>query len=426
MNVAPPNLAPAGALAHAGRPSVQLSPGQCADAAESFVDLIGKRVWAARMAEMAQITASGQRSGRSLVQYHGIEITIERLRRRGVNRVLTPGEIAIATLAAEAVRVHRGLARLGRERFRAAVRAGLTGRETLIAAFHLLRTAAMQRDRGFEVGFAGFEDEAPFDLLLARNGVEAEIACDVVSAEAGRDVHRGAWVKLVDAVDPDLQTWLEAHPGRYLLKMTLPQGLRPDSTDEGALGSRLADLHGRINLMLNSRNRADHDEAAVLRLDPLILSGAQADELGLLDQLRREFGHQAHLAVTASPKGVFVMAARAGREDEVAIAIRNRLAALAPARLTGTRPGILAMFVEDTDRSEWRHLRDRLELEGETRQFLTFPEARPVVAVTCASRLEMFGARAPDAAPDGELRFRNQAHPAAKTQALAPAVLSSL
>jgi hypothetical protein len=406
--------------------SARLSPTQCADAADGFVDLVGKRVWTARMGELALITATGQRAGRALLQYHGIEITIERLRRRGLNRPLTHGEIAIATLAAEAVRVHRNLSRNGRERFRLAVRSGLAGRATLVSAFHILRTATMQRDRGFEIAFAAFEDAAPFDLLLSRNGVEAEVACDVISAEAGRDVHRGAWVQLVDAVDPDLQTWLAAHPGRYLLKMTLPQGLRPDGQDEGALDGRLADLHGRIRGMLNSLNRADHDEAAVLRLDPLMLAGAQADELGLLSQLRREFGHEAHLAVTASNQGVFVMAARAGREDEVAIAIRNRMAALAPARLTGARPGILAMFIEDTDRTEWRHLRDRLELEGEARQFLTFPEARPVVAVTCSSRLEMFAAPPPDAAPDGEMRFRNQAHPAAKAAALAPAVLSSV
>jgi hypothetical protein len=404
----------------------RLSAAQCADAADAFVDLIGKRAWTQRMAELARITAAGQRSGRALLQYHGVEITIERLRRRGLNRALTPGEIAIAALAGEAVRVHRGLTKAGRERFRAMVRAGLVGAATLVGAFHVLRTAAMQRERGFEIGFAALEDAAPFDLMLSRNGIDAEIACDVISAEAGRDVHRGAWVKLVDAVDPDLQTWLAAHPGRYLLKMTLPQGLRPDGGDDAALGGQLADLHGRIRGMLNGLTRADHDEAAVLRLDPLMLAGAQADELGLLNQLRREFGHQAHLAVTASTQGVFVMAARAGREDEVAIAVRNRLAALAPARLTGTRPGILAMFVEDTDRTEWRHLRERLELEGEARQFLTFPEARPVVAVTCSSRLEMFGAPVPDAAPDGEMRFRNQAHPAAKAPALAPAVVSSL
>jgi hypothetical protein len=120
------------------------------------------------------------------------------------------------------------------------------------------------------------------------------------------------------------------------------------------------------------------------------------------------------------------MAARAGRADEVAVAIRRRLAAIAPTRLTGTRPGILAMFIEDTDRTEWRDLRDRLELEGETRQFLAHPQARSIIAVTCASRMELLGAAAPDSAPDGEMRFRNPAHPAAKHPALAPAVLSSV
>jgi hypothetical protein len=93
--------------------------------------------------------------------------------------------------------------------------------------------------------------------------------------------------------------------------------------------------------------------------------------------------------------------------------------------LTGTRPGILAMFVEDTDRTEWRLLRERLDLESEARQFMTTPSARAVAAVSCASRLEMFGVPGPDAAAGGELRFRNPAHPAAKSAALAAAVCSS-
>jgi hypothetical protein len=231
-------------------------------------------------------------------------------------------------------------------------------------------------------------------------------------------VHRGAWFRLADRVDPDLQTWLAAHPGRYLLKMTLPQGLREETT--------LAALHRRIQAMLRTSARHDHDEAIVLRLDPLLLAGAQSDEMGLLSSLRREFGPEAHLSVTTAGAGVFVMAARSGQENEIASAIRKRLGEVAPARLTGTRPGILAMFVEDTDRGEWRGLREHLQLEGETRQFLTDKAARGVVAVTFSSRIELFGMKEPDAAPDGELRFRNPGHPAARMAALAPAVLSSV
>ena len=385
---------------------------------DALIDIVGATQWTRRMGALAREIGRSQRIGRALAQRHAAEITLERLRRNGLNREPTLAERHTVALATETIDVFASLSRTGKSRMRAALRSALSGDNTLVPIFHLMRTAALQRSRGFTVRFAAFDDGAPFDLLLSRAGIQAEVVCDVVSAEDGRGVHRGAWLRLIERIDPDLQTWLAAHPGRYLLKLTLPQGLRSEQQS-------LAALHERIRGMLRGEQRADHDEAAVLRLDPLMLAAAQADEFGLIPRLRREFGHEANLAVTSAGRGVFVLAARAGREDEVAVAIRRRMAAVAPVRLTGERPGILAMLVEDTDRAEWRHLREQLELEGEARQFLTNPEARPVVAVSCVSRLELFGASTPDAAPEGELRFRNPSHPAARTAALAPAVLSS-
>lgn len=393
-------------------------------ALDALVGLIGARVWRDRLTFLQRGACAQTREGRATLQRHCIEIAIERLRRGRLNRPPSPAETRIAGLATLAAQLADELSEAARARLCALLTRALHLDGTLIPAFHLLRTAALQRSRGFAVGYAGLEDDAPFDLMIGRDGVEAEVACDTVSAEDGRGVQRGAWFRLVDQVDPELQTWLADHPGRYVLKMTLPRGLKAGATEGGECG--LASLHRRISLMLSTQRRADHDEAAVLRLDPLLLAGAQADELGLMPRLRREFGPEAHLSVTLAGGGVFAMAARAGHENEVAAAVRRRLAAIAPTRLTGTRPGILAMFIEDTDRNEWRLLRERMELEGEARQFMTTPEARPVVAVTCSSRLELFGLPQPDAAPEGELRFRNPAHPAARLPALAPAVLSSL
>jgi hypothetical protein len=389
-------------------------------ALDAFVKAVGGRLWRSRLTALVAAGTQQTRAGRNVLQRHCIELTIERLRSKPPTRPPSVAERWIATYASQAVEALATLTPPGREALLALLRAAISGDECLVGPFHLLRTAAMQRARGFKVQFAALEDDAPFDLLIERDGVEAEIVCDMVSAEAGRGVHRGAWFHLMDRVDPELQTWLRAHPGRYLLKMTLPKGLRT-----GGDNDLLATLHTRITEMLKTRRHSDGDEAAVLRLDPLMLAAAQADELGLMPRLRQEFGPEAHLSVTTAGGGIFVMAARAGQENEVACAVRRRLDAVAPARLTGTRPGILAMFIEDTDRAEWRILREKLELEGETRQFMTHPEARSVVAVTCTSRLELFGLPAPDAEPEGELRFRNPAHPAAKTEALAPAVLSS-
>jgi hypothetical protein len=397
-------------------------------ALDALVDRIGRRVWATRLAGLKRgCTASY--AGRALAQHHALELTVERLRRPGRNTQPTPAELRVAALAAGLVDMARSLTAAGRGRLDAKLADAMQHEGTLVPLFHLVHTAALQRARGFEVAFAGLDEGAPYDLLLSRDGAEAEIVCDVMSAEAGRDVHRGAWSALMDRVDPDLQDWLSAHPGRYLLKMTLPKGLKAGVAADTA---PLADLHARITRLLSEQRRVDHDEAAVLRLDPLLLAAAQFEDgratpgaPGLMPSLRREFGPEAHLAVTAAAGAVFVMAARAGREDEVAGAVHARMQEIAPRRLSGSRPGILAMFIEDTDRLEWRNLRDQLRLEGAARHFLTRPEARNVVAVTCASREEMLGCQAADGAAPTELRFRNPGHPNARAAALAPAVVSS-
>lgn len=386
-----------------------------------FIGLCGLGAWNERL---GQLRASGtSREGKSAQQFHAIEIVLDRLSRGRSNRPLTLPEQRIATIATDAVTVHQHLTPAGKTRMTDMLAQALTAGQCLVPAFHLFRTAALQRSREFEVAFAGFEDAAPFDLIIRRGTSEAEVACDVVSAEEGRGVHRGAWFRLVDRIDPELQTWLRAHPGRYLLKLTFPLGLKQPGCDDTGL---MPELHRRISVMLSEQRRADSDAALVLRLDPLMLAAAQADELGLMPRLREEFGPEAHLAVSTASGGIFVLAARAGQQNEIAAAVRRRMAAIVPTRLTGERPGILAMFIEDTDRLEWRLLREKLDLEGEARQFLTNPEARSVVAVTCCSRLELFGIGEKDAAQDGELRFRNQAHPAAKQLDLAPAVLSSM
>jgi len=387
-------------------------------ALDAFVALVGEPVWRARIADIAGRATSGPRLGQAVRQRHGLELAVERLRRTLV-RPPTEAELRAGQLAAYTVGLYRRLGARGKARLRHRIALALTDDETLLPLFHLLRNAELQRGRGFEVSFAGLDAGAPFDLLISRGAVQAEVACDVISAEEGRLVHRRAWSHLTDLVAADLREWLPGHPGRYLLKLTVAHGLRL-----GEAGA-LEDMRRRISRLLHNKGRRDDDGAAVLRLDPLVLAHP-LDETGVLNLLRRDFGPEAHLAVTMAGASVFAMAARAGRADEVAVAVRERLAAIAPDRLTGQRPGILAMFVEDTDRREWRGLRDRLELEGEARQFLAGAAARPVIAVTCASRCEMFGMPVPHAAEDGELRFRNPAHPAAKAPALAPAVLSSV
>ena len=414
-------------------------------ASAAFVRLVGGRAWSSRIAALARRAQSGPLSGRAAQQRHALEFALARAADPRAAAKAGPAERRVLAFAQDAVRLARTLPAGPRARLRALLAAGLTGDATLIPLWHLLRSAALYRQRGFAVEFAGLAEGAPYDLRITRAGVMAEVACETVSAEEGRPVHRGDWYALVDRVHPELQTWLAAHPGRYLLKVTLPEGLSgPDQA---------AGLQSRIMALLAAEKRQDSSADAVLKLDPLVLAGAQAasalphgyqtlskapnhtgswgpfeswDNLKLGAKFTAQFGPEAHLAVTGDAAGgsVFVMAARAGRENAVADAVAARMRQSAEARLSGTAPGILSVFVDDLDRTEWRSLRETLKLEGAVRRFLTEAVARRVVAAACASRMEMFGMAPPAAAPDGELRFRNPAHPAGKGQALAPAVTS--
>ncbi|MDE8342428.1 MAG: hypothetical protein POG24_01250 [Acidocella sp.] len=386
--------------------------------ANEFIALVGKSAWRERVQTIAERTNKPTRSSKLAATQFMAECAIEKARR---GLPLSTGEASFVNLATRLPMLHETLSASGKTRLSETLEAAMLGDATVIPLLHLMHTAELQNARGFEVAFTGLNDATPFDLLITRDGVAAEVACEPISAEDGRAVHRGAWTALVDRVDPDLQTWLAAHPGRYLLKMTLPQGLKsaPDAQD-------LPTLHARINNMLSTSLRSDYDEAAVLRLDPLLLAGAQAHDgrvhqAGMMAKLKREFGPEAYFSVTEANQSVFVMAARGSSENQIAGAVRQRMSAIAPARLTGERPGILAMMIDDTDQVEWKTLCDQLLLEGEARQFLTFQEARNVIAVTCASRFEL----AQIGASQGDLRFRNPMHPEAKSQALAPAVLST-
>lgn len=387
-------------------------------ALKAFMALAGAGRWGQRTRDLQERLRAGVHAGRALQQRHALELVLARL--AGADEAQSRAgraERRVALLAQEAVRLSASLDEGPRRRLRSLAERGLEGEGTLVPLFHLIHTAALFRSRGFAVSHDGLLHGTPHDLTVERGDATAEVVCEVVSAEEGRPLHKGDWAALVDMVNPDLQTWLAAHPGRYALKMTLPGGVTEPS--------QLPALHRRISAMLAAERRQHSEADVILKLDPLVLAGAQAAG-AWPERLRAQFGAEAHLAVTgdAQSGSVLVMAARAGRENQVSAAAARRLSEAARARLSGERPGILALFIEDLEQAEWQGLRASLELEGACRRFLTSGEARRVVAVTCATRQELLAL--PGCVPDGELRFRNPSHPAARSAGLEPAIASSL
>src|SRR3954452_7098822 len=147
-----------------------------------FIALVGEQRWRSRLAEIRDLAASGRRAGQAVRQRHGVELILEKLRR-------DPGAMASATeallgqYATEIPVIAAELKPRGQDRLIEALHLGLSGENTLIPVFHLIRTALTHRARGFTVAFPGLDDETAYDLLLTRAEISAEVACDVVTAE---------------------------------------------------------------------------------------------------------------------------------------------------------------------------------------------------------------------------------------------------
>ena len=320
----------------------------------AFIALCGEGPWHSRVAELGLRMQPGSLSGRAAQQRHALELALSRLcgpprhgqGRARPNAASAPSRRMRWQLAAS-LPPAGPRARLQDQHPRRADRRGDADPAVPPAAHR--RAAA--RPRLHPALRPAWPRRHPYDLLAERGGATAEVVCETVSAEEGRQVHRGDWWALVDAINPELQTWLAAHPGRYLLKMTLPDGISgPD---------QLAELQRRISAMLAAEKRQDSGAAGGAEARPADAGrrpGAGPRGGGLPARLRAQFGPEAHLAVTTAPGSgsVFAMAARAGRENEIAAAVCRRLALAAESRLSGRHPGILAVFLDDLDRPDWR------------------------------------------------------------------------
>ena len=157
-------------------PSADASPAATIPAA--FLRLAGRRVWSTRLAELGRRVQSGPLTGRAAQQRHVVEFVLARVAEGRGGERLGAAERRVLAFAQEAVRLARTLPEEPRARLRALVHEGLAGEQTLIPLFHLLRTAALYRERGFAVEFAGLAEGAPYDLRIVRAGAVAEVVCE--------------------------------------------------------------------------------------------------------------------------------------------------------------------------------------------------------------------------------------------------------
>lgn len=334
-----------------------------------------------------------------------MEQLFRRLNKRGESRPLPEEYRVLASVAGAIAEIAEALPAKPRKELNARIAQGLTGEGSLVSVFHLAATAQRFVSLGFRVSFPDLAGKAPYDLLVEKGGQSAEVACVTVPADVGRAIHSGDWDQLVGQLDPALQSYVERRPGRYILKLSMPEGIA---------GSRgVTAIRDEVVRLLSDGTRVARSDTVVLKLDPLTLAPERLTEDNLHRRLETQFGHTANLAISIDGESVFVVAARSGKPDDIARGVLTQIADV-PRRFSGERPAMLFTLVDDLSPAEWVDLRDRMELEVAGRELLNRAENAPVHSVGFLSVPDLVTVDRPGFARHRSLWVVNPKHPQAR------------
>src|SRR6201992_3807302 len=81
---------------------------------DPFLSMIGGRRWLDRLTEIRDLAASGPRAGQAILQRHGVELSLERLRRRPAARP-SAADLLLGGIAAEIAEIMAELTARGRD-----------------------------------------------------------------------------------------------------------------------------------------------------------------------------------------------------------------------------------------------------------------------------------------------------------------------
>src|ERR1700761_9273453 len=81
----------------------------------AFVSLVGERRWLSRVTEIRDLAASGPRAGQAIRQRHGIELSLEKLRRQSAPKP-SPTDLLLGRIAAEIPEIMAEVTTRGQDR----------------------------------------------------------------------------------------------------------------------------------------------------------------------------------------------------------------------------------------------------------------------------------------------------------------------
>lgn len=310
-----------------------------------FVELAGRKLWTKRIAHLRDELAESPFRAKIVLDYHLLELLIDdHLAGTLDDWRLMPKDLAALHFASMVVHTHGQLAPIGQRQIEGRLRDALQSKTGFASLFLEVDVARRLLDSGYRVEFSDMEGKARYDLRFRQGGVEGEVECKSLSADAGRKIHRRDFYRFVDAVRGELAERLKMplHEAIVvILNGRLPKDVSPQRELRSATKRVLAqpELRTVDGSFFSIRREA---------CDRLVLEDGQplTTEMELYDRFRREYGDGCHVsgAVLADRSCVVVVRSRQADDHSAPTLDAVRKAA---SQLSGSRPAFIAIQYDE-------------------------------------------------------------------------------
>ena len=345
--------------------SLPTKPEALASYLPEFMALVGVDQWTKRANQLADEMVRSPHLHKIVLDYHWLEMNVCHqwmvfTQEERVDLTALPElNLAALSFAATSVEVHKRLNEKGKRVLSGRILDALKAENGFAALYLELSLVQRLLTWGFDIELPDMDGTGQFDLLISRGTFSAEVECKSQSADAGRQIHRKHFYRLMDLVQRSSNP---KHQGRReIVVVTLAGRLSANLAQQSLLADA---IKGLIDSDAISETKGNGFELRKVRFDdvPGIYENLH-DPMAVKVALKKAFGHNIHAASWGDLNNTHLLVMRSTREDDPSFVTLEAMRKGA-SQLSKSRPSFLALQEHGIDPTDLflPHVQRRIQI----------------------------------------------------------------
>jgi hypothetical protein len=324
--------------------SLPTTPDALASYLPEFMALVGVDRWIKRANQLADEMERSPYLHKIVLDYHWLEMNVchqwQVFTQEGRVDLRALPELNLAALnfAATTVEIYKCLNEKGKRILSGRIFDALKAENGFAALYLELSLAQRLLTWGFDIEFPDMEGRGQFDLLISQGTFSAEVECKSQSADAGRQIHRKHFYRLMDILQRSSSPEHQGH--RVIVAVTLAGRLSADLAQQLLLADA---IKGLVESDAISAAKGNGFELRKVRFEdvPGVDESPHAPK-ALMVALNKAFGSNLHVANWGASDNAHLLVMRSTKEDDPSFVTLEAMRKGA-SQLSKARPSFLAL-----------------------------------------------------------------------------------